>query len=247
MSLVQELSEFKKKMRGLIPTPNFGVSSDKSERGFTHPPFPQVRFKSWFGNRRQSPEVKSSTLKEKVGGFTLVESVIMVFILALLLVALFSLYDWHGKVYVYQKAVVETTEQARFSTQTLQAWVNQAYRVESSVTLGGANYQSATTTLGLKLPSVNNQGQAIAGTWDYAAFYLDGKNLYIKVEPNASSTRPMVYKRLAESILNLEFVYDNPAWDSVRQVSVNLTTSIQAREQAVTSNFQQNLNLINYY
>jgi type II secretory pathway pseudopilin PulG len=51
-------------------------------------------------------------------GFTLIESVLMVFVIALLLVALFSLYDWHSKVYVYQRAVVHTTEQARFSTQT---------------------------------------------------------------------------------------------------------------------------------
>ena len=195
----------------------------------------------------KSVRKESKQEQKNSAGFTLVESVIMVFILALLLVALFSLYDWHGKIYVYQKAVVETTEQARFSTQTLQTWVSQAYRIEANVALGGVNYQSATTTVVLKVPSVNTQGQTIAGTWDYAAFYLDGKNLYLRVEPNASSTRLTLYKRLAESVSNLEFTYDNPAWDSVRRVSVDLTTTVQAREQTVFSHFQQNLNLINYY
>ncbi len=179
-------------------------------------------------------------------GFTLMESVVMIFILAFLLIALFSMYEWHGKVYQFQRAVVAVTEQARFSTQAMQDFVSQGNRVLASANINSQVYTSSTTTLVVKLPSADKSGNIIPSTWDLGVFYLNGNKLFYLMSPGAGSGRAGGLKLLSDRVTKLEFIYDYSDWNLVKKVEIDFTLTDYAREQAVVKRIKENFYLKNY-
>lgn len=91
-----------------------------------------------------------------------------------------------------------------------QTW--NATSVTSSTILGGTTYTSGVSTLVLRLPPLNNNGDIITGD-DYLIFQQNGANTVRLISPNASSTRanlttPITINRDTEL---LEFQYFNAA------------------------------------
>lgn len=185
--------------------------------------------------------------KRKISGFTLVEAVIVIFIISLLLLVLFSLYDWHSKVYTYEQAQVRVTGSTRASMDLLALDISQAYRVLASASVNGTNYNSDASNIVLQLPSVDSSGAIIAGKWDYAAFYSSGQNFYVTTQLDASSMRQNINKNLSDSLSSLVFTYNNADFNLVKKVTVDLTAAVTVRNQTPTSHLTQDIYLKNYY
>jgi len=152
-----------------------------------------------------------------------------------------------GKVYQYQKAVVAVTEQVRFSSQALQDNTSQAYRVLASSTIDSQVYTSATTSLVLQLPATDSAGNIISGVWDYVVFYLSGEKFFQRVVPGVGSFRLPTLKLLSDSVTSLAITYDNVNFNLVQKVSFDVAFAQIVAKQTVTSRFQENLYLKNYY
>ena len=179
-------------------------------------------------------------------GFTLIEIVIVLFFSGILLVALFGLYDWHSKVYNYQQALVRVSTTNRQAVSTMQGYVSQAIQVLTSATINGTAYTTGSGTLVLQLPSVDSSNNAITGKYDNVAFYSSGKNFYMQLQPDASSSRVKTYKLLGDSLSSVTFTYNNATYSLVTEVSVSFQSSQKVNQQTVTSGLQQDMYLLNF-
>ena len=176
-------------------------------------------------------------------GFTLVEMVIVLLVMAILLLGFLMLYDWHTKIYNYEVAFVRVTSASRSSLQTLSSNASQAHQVLAS----SSGYSSGSQTLILQLPSVDNTGELIAGKWDTMIFYASSTNFYFSAQPDASSARPAGIKLLSDSLNSLTFTYNNADVTQATKVTVDMDNRLQVRNQTVDSHVQQDLYLKNFY
>jgi type II secretory pathway pseudopilin PulG len=176
-------------------------------------------------------------------GFSILETVVVIFITTILLLTFYSLFDWHGKVYNYQQAIIRTSGSARDSMQYLSVYTSQSYRVLTS----GAGYNSGPDTLVLQLPAVDNSGEIIASKWDIAVFYASGTQLRLLTMPDPASSRPTLDKQLSDSLQSLVFTYNNAVFDSTTKVTADLTTSLNVRNQTAKTKLSESLYLKNYY
>ena len=169
-------------------------------------------------------------------GFTLVESVIVVGIFSLLLLAIYNLSSGYSSIFNLQQATIETAGSARLTLDTIDRMAREANRVIQSHSFSGTAYTTGTTTLVLELPSVNAAGDVLPETHDYVLFYATGTQAYRLLEAATGSARPSGEKRLSESIVSLLFSFDtgNPA-DASRVDTTVSTESGALLSQASTT------------
>jgi|GEM_PF-512346 len=179
-------------------------------------------------------------------GFTLVETLIIVVIASLLMMALFSLFEWHSSMYKYQQALVRVTGSARASLQAMDLYVRQAGAVLSSHDFNGTVYNSGPSVLVLQLPSVDDNGDVLAGKSDYIVFYADGNRLMQRVQADASSARVSITKQLSDTLDSLTLTYDNVDPAQVKMVSADIRTVQQVKGQVVRDRLSQNMYLKNH-
>src|SRR6185369_8230476 len=165
--------------------------------------------------------MKKPTINRR--GFTLIEIIVVIFVTSIMLLGFLSLYEWHGKVYNYQQAVIRVSGSSRSSMQAFSLYTSQAYRVLSD----SGSYSTDINTLILQVPSINDSGDVISAKWDTVIFYKSGTNLFLLIQPDASSSRPAVNKILSDTLQSLSFNYNNANFDLITKVTVDMTNSIQ--------------------
>lgn len=179
-------------------------------------------------------------------GFTLIEVIMVLFFAGILITVLFGIYDWHSKIYYYQQALVRVSTSARSTVQAMQFYTSQANRVLASASVNGAVYSSGADTVVMQLPSTDADNNVLAGKWDKAVFYLSESNLYMRLEPDALSSRSGIYKLLAENVSGFTITYNNADFNQVTAVTINLSCQLLIKNQLATSSFRQNIYLKNY-
>jgi len=184
--------------------------------------------------------------KKSGAGFTLIELMLVLFFTGILITVVFSLYDWHNKIYYYQQGLVQTSASSRTAVTTMQTYVAQANQVLASASVSGTTYTTSANTLVLQLPAIDSSNNIVSGKWDEAAFYPSGSNFYFRLEPDAASSRRQTYKLLSDSLSSISLTYDNATMSMVKEVTVNFKNQLQVKNQTVTSNLQQNMYLANY-
>lgn len=178
-------------------------------------------------------------------GFTIAELVIVVFLFAVLMLALFKLYDGHSNLFYYEQAEVAVAGSARSSLDEIQKYTLQAKYVLASHTFGSTTYSSNASTLVLQVPAVNGSG-VIVNTWDYVVFYVSGTKLYRQIEAASGSSRTSGTKLFSETILSLTYTYDNSDFTLVRQVVADIQTRSTTRTAQLNAHEQQQIYLRNY-
>jgi type II secretory pathway pseudopilin PulG len=186
---------------------------------------------------------KTSTTR---AGFTLVETLVVIFLASFILLGLFAIYTLHNNTNTYQEAVVRTTSSSRAALQAMDLMANQASRVLATTTVNGIFYTSSATTTILQLPSADSSGNVVAGKWDIAVFYLKNGNFYEISAPDPPSGRPAFNKLLSDSVQNLVITYDYSDFTQVKKITADITTRIQAKDQLVSNHLVQNMYLLNY-
>lgn len=180
-------------------------------------------------------------------GFTLIEMLVVVFLTSVILLGLFSLYEWHGKMYSYQQAVVRVTQSSRNTMQTLSTYVSQSYQVATSTVVQGVTYTSDADSLVLFLPSIDSTGNVVAGKTDTAVFYSSGTDAFVSFQPDVASSRTAIAKKqLSDSLQSLTFTYNNASTTQVTQVTAAVTNRVQVRTQLVKSAITEGFYLKNY-
>lgn len=178
--------------------------------------------------------------------FTLIETIIVVAITALMMLALANLFNNFNVLYAYQQTFVASANNAGSALNAIGAAVLPADHVIASHTFSGQLRSSGATTLVVELPTINSSGVVIPNAFDYIAFYLSGTDLYRVTDPNVSSIRASGTKKVASLISSLSFSYDNGDFTLVTYVSTNVTATLNARNGQVQTSLHEQFYLRNF-
>ena len=177
-------------------------------------------------------------------GFTLVETVIVVGLTALILTAIANLfyiyYQVNGTDLAYRSAGSAGSAMAAIS-----AAVVPADGVLTSHAFSGTTYTTGSTTLVLELPAIDSSGVIIASTYDYIAFYTSGTTLYRIIATGAGSSRTAGTKTLTTALANLTFSYNNADPSQATTVTADLRTSATYKQQSAGERVREAIKMRN--
>lgn len=157
-------------------------------------------------------------------GFTVLELVIAVAILGIISGFIATIVIRSGIIFEKQQGTVETGLANRFTLDEIAANVRTAAQIEESFSSGSESFTTGTTTLILKIPSINADGETISGVFDRVVFYFDAGKIIKKVYPDAQSSRKQTSQILTAATKTLNFTFNNVNIASASAVTVNLTT-----------------------
>lgn len=161
-------------------------------------------------------------------GFSYVEIVVVVALIAVLSVVLMEVFISHGKLFNTTMAGADLQMQRARTLERLGSMTRVASGVEFSKSIGGTLYTTSDATLVLAMPSIDAQGAVIDGTYDYAAFYLDASfpnELHLVVGADALSSRTSVNQLLADTVERLAFRYDRSVPEASEAVFIQAAFS----------------------
>ena len=178
-------------------------------------------------------------------GFTFVELVVTLGISTLALIGLVNLFLVFNSVYGYQQILLATAGSAGAAMSTIEDSVLPASHVLTSHTFSGTTYASGTSTLILELPAVDSSGNIVSDTKDYVAFSSSTTMLYRLTQASINSVRISGLKQLSTTLQSLTFTYNDNDFTKVTQVTVDLQTQAQFKEQTAQSTLHEQMRLRN--
>jgi prepilin-type N-terminal cleavage/methylation domain-containing protein len=181
----------------------------------------------------------------KKRGFTLIEMIITLGISVVALIALVNIFLTFNSVYGYQQAFMAAAGSAGSAMNALEAAVLPADQVLASHSFSGTAYSSGATALVLELPAVDSAGNIVAGVKDYIAFYTSGTTLYRLTLAGAGSARVSGTKKLSTTLNSISFTYDNADFTKVTNVTADVQTQAQYKQQTVQGHLSEQLYLRN--
>lgn len=179
------------------------------------------------------------------GGFTLIETIIVIALSVLALGALTNLFLIFNSIYGYQQISMATAGSSAAAMNAFEAAVLPAEEVLASHDFSGTTYSSGATTLVLQLPAVDSSGNIIPNAKDYVAFYTSSTNLYRLVQASAGSMRVSGRTQLSTTLSSLSFTYDDSDFTNVTNIIADIQTQAQFKEETVQSNLHEQLYLRN--
>ncbi len=179
-------------------------------------------------------------------GTTLVETIILVAISVVTLLALVHLFFIFNSIYGYQQAFMLTAGSSGASMNAFEASVLPAEKVLASYNFSGTTYSSATTTLVLQLPAVNSSGDIVSGVKDYVVFFASSTKLYRLVLSDAQSKRVSGLTQLSSTLSSLSFTYDSATFANVTNVTADIQTQMQFKQQTLMSHLRGQWYLRNF-
>jgi hypothetical protein len=180
-------------------------------------------------------------------GFTLIETVVVVALSVIALLALVNLFMVFNSIYGYEQAFIASAGSASNTVNALEASVLPAEQVLTSYNFSGTTYTSTTTSLVLQIPSIDSSGNIVSGAKDYVAFYASSTKLYRLVSANAQSVRVSGRTQLSASLLSISFTYDNADVTRSTSVTADVQTRAQYKQQVLQSRLTEQLYLRNYF
>ena len=185
------------------------------------------------------------TQKNLLKAFTLLEVLIALALFTVMLLALVRFFISYNTSYGFERVLVSTSHSANVLMDEITGAVLPADQVMTTHTFSGITHSSDASTLVVELPSIDNTGAVIAGSYDYIAFYADGVRVYEVIDADAASSRTSRVRLLSDTISGLSFSYDNISFPSVTSVTVDLTTSASYKTQNTESHLREQVYLRN--
>lgn len=211
-------------------------------RGFTSKRVSDVR-----ASERSRDALMSERVQEArpQSGFTFIETLIAVALLALLTLAMVQLYLGYGVIFSSEQAVFTLGSRAHDATSAIESATRQASRVLASHTVSGTAYTTDADTLVLELPSADASGTPLANDFDYVIFYTSGSTLYRLVEADGSSFRQSGTRELTDALSAFSFVYDTGDVTAATSVTVDLTLSTEVNHRTLQFHLREEAYLRN--
>lgn len=179
-------------------------------------------------------------------GYTLIETIIVISISTLMLMALAHLFFIFNSLYGYQQGFIATAGSNGAAMNALEAAILPADHVLTSHSFSGATYTSGITTLVLELPAVDASGAIITSAEDYVAFYTSSSTLYRLTEAAAGSVRVSGLKQLSSTIYSLSFTYNTATIADASILTADIQTQASIKQQIVQSHLTRQWRLRNF-
>lgn len=163
-------------------------------------------------------------IRTKQRGFTLPEVVIVIFLFAILLLALMNIFEWQQKVYNFEQADILATGSARVAMNNMTMMIAQGINVVETRNVGGVDYTTGASTVIVKIPSYDSSGNILANTYDYVIYHLSSGKLNQIIDASATSKRKSATKLLSDKVDSFSLSYNNTDKTLASKVTVNLIT-----------------------
>lgn len=188
---------------------------------------------------------RASAGSKAVCGFTLLETVVVVGVMAFAIGAVAVLYVNLNTMLGTGAAVQASASDAKRVVGEVELLALQARGVVASRAFSGTTYVSDGDTLVLQLPSVNGSGAVIANTYDYAVVYQSGSTTVRILETGSGSARNAETKKLAGSTATLSFTYDDADPALAEKITVEIATVTVTRGTAHRAQMREAVRLRN--
>jgi len=173
------------------------------------------------------------------------ETVIIIAITTMMMLALSTLYINFNSSFVYQQTFIATTRAASGALNAISTASLSADQVLASHVFSSGTISSGTTALALELPTIDTSGNIVAGKHDYIGYYLTGTDLYQRIEADATSARTSSTKRVAALVSALSFTYDNADFTKVTNVTADIITQLNTKKGLVQTHLNERFYLRN--
>jgi len=192
-------------------------------------------------------------MKKNESGFTLIELVTGVAIIALLSVVLSAIVVSAQRSAAVEKTRVDlVTENRRLIDETTRN-IKNASSVLASSTVLGSPYITGSQTLILQLPAIDASQTLLAGVSDTLVFRQTGSNYEFIQDAGSGSVRPDTGSRIfSQRVTTLTFTYYDSGgtqlsgnYQNAQSVSVSVALSQTVRGQAISSTLADTATLRN--
>lgn len=180
-------------------------------------------------------------------GFTLIETTIIIALSVSMMLALGTLIYNFNTTSSYGKASSQSFGSATTIMKEIESLALPAKAILQTHTFSSGTYTSTSTSLVLEIPSIDNSGNVIANTYDYAAFYVSGTTTaYRLLEAHASSIRLSGTKKLSTFVSSLTFSFGNTDFTKVGSTTVDIQTEARVKQDVISSHQREHIRLRNY-
>ncbi len=178
-------------------------------------------------------------MKNNSRGFSIVETVVVVFIFGLIVVVIYTVYSNYSGVIGTQEALMDTAGSLSATMVDIEKSVNQADKVVSTHTFSDTTVTSTSTSLVVEMPAVDASGNIVTNIYDYIGYYATGTKAVRVVDAAASSSRQTSSRSFSQTLSALKFTYDNSDLTLVTNITVDATTSTVVKQKTITSHLKQ--------
>lgn len=188
----------------------------------------------------------SYSIHPRLKAFTLIETIIVAAIGASMMVTLGFLIFNFNTTTAYQQAAAQSSGSASTLTREIESLTLPADAVLQSHTFASALYTSTTTSLVLEIPSIDSSGNTLTNTYDYAAFYILGTNVYRLLEASPLSKRASGTKQLSSTVSAMIFSYNDADFTKVSVVTIDVQTRARVKQSVLSDHRHEQIRLRNY-
>ncbi|PIR82304.1 hypothetical protein COU20_03005 [Candidatus Kaiserbacteria bacterium CG10_big_fil_rev_8_21_14_0_10_59_10] len=178
-------------------------------------------------------------------GYTLVETVIVFGLFAFIAIVVIALIQGYGAFYRAHNSSVDVVRSASMVMNEVRTAALQASQAVSSHTFPEATVSTGENALVLQLPSIEENGAVIPGSFDYVAFHASGSDAYRLLDTAVGSTRHSGSKKLGSSVESLSFSYDNQTPSLITYIDAAVHTRADVSGRVVESELSQRIYLRN--
>jgi len=179
-------------------------------------------------------------------GFTLIETVIVVALSAIMMAALALLIYNFNVTSLYERTLAESSGSASALMRELESLTLSAHAVLDTHDFSTSSYTSSPAVLVLEIPSIDSSGNALTNTYDYAVVYVVGTQAYRLLEVHALSVRTPGTKLMSSTIESLTFTYNDADFTNVNTVTVDVQTRAQVKQATLSDRRREQIRLRNY-
>lgn len=165
-------------------------------------------------------------------GFTLVEVIVVTGLVAILVVVGGGIYLANSRFYETQSGEILAIHNTREVGDRLSDYGRGAVAILSSYTYNSVVYNTGADTVIFQVPSQNQSGGIISGSFDYVIVGTDPANasrLLLIVDPAAGSKRLPRTRELTNQLASLGFTYDNADLSQAKNMTYQITVTQSGR------------------
>jgi len=158
-------------------------------------------------------------------GVTLIETIIVITILAVTSMIMSVTFITLWRVSQMNLSSFETKSQGGITMQKIADTIEASSSVLSSRAINGAAYTTNESSLVLQIPSINSSSEIVAAAFDYAAFAASSTEIFMDIEPSASSVRPGGKFVLANLAKDINFRYNSSTSTDITTIEIFIHTA----------------------
>jgi|GEM_PF-2893374 len=144
-------------------------------------------------------------------GFGILEVVITIAILGIISVVIIDIYIKSHNTFEIQKDKASLQTSTRSALDIISTWVKKSSSVVSVYTApDNSVYITSAASLALKVPSIDTNGNTIAGAYDYVIFLpnqTDSNKLEEFIYSSTGSSRQNIEREICQNLKNIEIKY----------------------------------------